>query len=217
MAADTERIAALVDEGFHGELELKEISGRNRIAGALVAKLAARTLEMDAARPDGEEISSVVALEENYTASFRTPAGHDVRLRGIFDRVDRVGGRLRIVDYKTGGEHFSCREISELFQSDTHGGGSHFFQLLLYLLILSDRKQEPKVDDVENVLLEIYYTRNLYTGGQAWRTPLKSEYEEFTQALGTLLDRILNPDEPFTACEDGAACEYCPFTALCNR
>ena len=193
MAADTERIAALVDEGFHGELELKEISGRNRIAGALVAKLAARTLEVDAARPDGEEISSVVALEENYAASFRTPAGHDVRLRGIFDRVDRVGGRLRIVDYKTG------------------------FQLLLYLLILSGRKQEPKVDDVENVLLEIYYTRNLYTGGQAWRTPLKSEYEEFIQELGTLLDRILNPDEPFTACEDGAACEYCPFTALCNR
>ena len=217
MAADPDRLAALVDEGFHDELGLKEISGRNRIAGALVAKLAARTLEVDAARPDGDEISSVVALEENYTASFRTPQGHDVRLRGIFDRVDRVGGRLRIVDYKTGGEHFSCREISELFEGDTHGGGSHFFQLLLYLLILSDRKEQPKVDDVEDVLLEIYYTRNLYTGGQSWRMPVRAEYEEFTQALGNLLDSILSPDVPFTACEDGKACGYCPFTALCNR
>ena len=217
MAADPDRLAALVDEGFHDELGLKEISGRNRIAGALVAKLAARTLEVDAARPDGDEINSVVALEENYTASFRTPQGHDVRLRGIFDRVDRVGGRLRIVDYKTGGEHFSCREISELFEGDTHGGGSHFFQLLLYLLILLDRKEQPKVDDVEDVLLEIYYTRNLYTGGQSWRMPVRAEYEEFTQALGNLLDSILSPDVPFTACEDGKACGYCPFTALCNR
>ena len=217
MAADTGHMAALVDEGFHEELGLKEINGRNRIAGALVAKLASRTLEVDAGRAEGDEINSIVALEENYTASLRTPGGHNLRLRGIFDRVDRVGGRLRLVDYKTGGEHFTCRDIGELFQSDTHAGGSHFFQLLLYLLILSGRKEEPKVDDVENVLLEIYYTRNLYTGGQSWRTPLRSEYDEFTEALGFLLDSILDPDEPFRACEDGAACEYCPFTALCNR
>ena len=217
MAADTGHMAALVDEGFHEELGLKEINGRNRIAGALVAKLASRTLEVDAGRAEGDEINSIVALEENYTASFRTPGGHNLRLRGIFDRVDRVGGRLRLVDYKTGGEHFTCRDIGELFQSDTHAGGSHFFQLLLYLLILSGRKEEPKVDDVENVLLEIYYTRNLYTGGQSWRTPLRSEYDEFTEALGFMLDSILDPDEPFRACEDGAACEYCPFTALCNR
>lgn len=217
MAADSGSIEALVNEGFYKELELKEINGRNRIAGALVAKLASRTLEVDAGRAEGDEINSIVALEENYTASFRTPGGHNLRLRGIFDRVDRVGGRLRLVDYKTGGEHFTCRDIGELFQSDTHAGGSHFFQLLLYLLILSGRKEEPKVDDVENVLLEIYYTRNLYTGGQSWRTPLRSEYDEFTEALGFLLDSILDPDEPFRACEDGAACEYCPFTALCNR
>lgn len=217
MASDREYIEKLVEEGFHGELGLKEINGRNRIAGALVARLASRTLEVDASRADGGGPDTIVALEKDYAATFRTPEGHNVRLRGIFDRVDRKGGQLRIVDYKTGGEHFNCPEISGLFQSDTHSGGSHFFQLLLYLLILSGRREEPKADDVENVLLEIYYTRNLYTGGQTWRTVLESEFMEFTGALGALLDHIQDPDVPFTACEDGAACGYCPFTALCNR
>ena len=216
-AADQERLDALVEEGFRGELGLKEINGRNRIAGALVVRLAARTLEVDASRADGDRIDTVVALEKNYTASFLTPQGHSVQIRGIFDRIDRVGGKLRIVDYKTGGDHFRCREIGDLFRSDTRAAGSHFFQLLLYLLILSGRKEEPRVNDVEDVLLEIYYTRSLYTEFRSLRTVQQSEYGEFTQELGVLLDRILDPEEPFRACEDGEACEYCPFTALCNR
>lgn len=102
-ASDHGKLAALVDEGFHEELGLKEINGRNRIAGALVARLASRTLEVDASRADGDEINTIVALEEHYTALFRTPMGHEVKLKGIFDRIDRVGGHLRIVDYKTEG------------------------------------------------------------------------------------------------------------------
>ena len=217
LSADSGYIASLVEEGFHDELGLKDINGRNRIAGALVARLASRTLEVDAARAAGDGVDTVVDLEERYSAPFVTPGGNRVRIQGIFDRIDRVGGQLRIVDYKTGGDHFNCREIADLFRSDTRAAGSHFFQLLLYLLILRNREKSPVTEDVDNVRLEIYYTRSLYTGGQSWRVAMKSEYEEFTQELGALMDRILDPEVPFTACEDGAACGYCPFTALCNR
>lgn len=215
-AADNGKLAALVDEGFHDELGLKEINGRNRIAGALVARLASRTLEVDASRADGDEVNTIVALEENYSAPFITPMGHKVKLKGIFDRIDRVGGHLRIVDYKTGGDHFTCRSVQELFAGDTFRAGSHVFQLLLYLLILKYKEGSP-VDDLEQVVLEIYYTRSLYTGGNSWRTVPDQEFVDFSAELGGLLDRILDPDVPFEACEDGKACEYCPFTSMCNR
>lgn len=217
MAAGRERLEALVEEGFHGELGLKEINGRNRIAGALVAKLASRTLEVDAAHADSSGTSMILALEENYSALFRTQGGNQIRIKGIFDRLDLTGNQLRIMDYKTGGDHFTCRNIGDLFRNDTYRSGSHFFQLLFYLLILKNHEGQPRVEDVEQVILEIYYTRNLYAGGQSWRNALDSEFGEFTRELGTLVDRILDPGVPFEACEDGSACEYCPFTALCNR
>ena len=137
---------------------------------------------------------------------------------GIFDRVDISGGSLRIVDYKTGGAHFTSKDIDSLFDADTYPQGSHIFQLLLYLLILD--RQETRLfaqDDIERVMLEIYYTRSLYSGGNSWMQVTKEQYEHFKERLSELLDTILSPEVPFTACEDGKACAYCPFTAKCNR
>ncbi|HIZ87030.1 MAG TPA: PD-(D/E)XK nuclease family protein [Candidatus Coprenecus pullistercoris] len=221
MAKDTGHIGALVECGFHDGkkgLNLKEITGRNRIAGALVCNLAARTLRNDA------ELAPITVrmLEESRRASFETLGGHKVNLIGIFDRVDNVrGGELRIVDYKTGGEHLTCkdRSIDSLFAADTYSQGSHVFQLMLYLLIL-DRQRERLFghEDAGEVALEIYYTKNLYSDKRSQvEKNIKEQSRRFEEMLSGLLDTILSPDTPFTACEDGKACAYCPFTALCNR
>ena len=217
LAADEAHIKAVVERGFFDEdkgLGLKEITGRNRIAGALVSNLAARTLKNDAERAP----ITVRLLEESKKAQFETLGGRRVNIMGIFDRVDISGGSLRIVDYKTGGAHFTCKDIDGLFDADTYPQGSHIFQLLLYLLILD--RQETRLfaqDDIERVMLEIYYTRSLYSGGNSWMQVTKEQYEHFKERLSELLDTILSPEVPFTACEDGKACAYCPFTAKCNR
>ncbi|HIZ85837.1 MAG TPA: PD-(D/E)XK nuclease family protein [Candidatus Coprenecus stercoravium] len=217
MADDADgHIAALVERGFYDKngLNVKEITGRNKIAGALVRNLAARTLRNDAALAP----LTVRRLERTETVSFRTQDGRGVRLTGIFDRVDMTGGSLRIIDYKTGGEHFTCtgEDMDRLFDAETCRQGSHIFQLMLYLLIM-DSLDEKIFDNVGNVLLEIYYTKNLHSGVRSCRTVTGEQYERFRERLSGLIGEILSPDVPFTACEDGKACAYCPFTAKCNR
>ena len=217
LAADESHIRSVVERGFFDAdngLGLKEITGRNRIAGALVSKLASRTLVNDS------ELAPVTVklLEESKRASFRTDGGREVSLTGIFDRVDMAGGSLRIVDYKTGGEHFTFKDgnVDNLFDAEIHDRGSHVFQLMLYLLIL-DRQERRLFDDVEDVVLEIYYTKNLHSVKRTWMVVTKEQFEHFREKLSGLIDAILDPGIPFTACEDGKACAYCPFTAKCNR
>ena len=214
LSKDKERISALVEEGFRTQLKVNEISGRNRIAQALVCKLVAKTLMNDVEKAP----ITILKLEKSEKVEFVTAHGIKVILKCIYDRVDRCKeGKLRIIDYKTGGEHFKYREIMDLFAPDTFSNGSHIFQLMLYLMILKRLKDSP-VSDIGNVALEIYYTRNLYSGKEKKEEKISTDkYEEFSDRLSGLVEEILNPDLPFTACEDGQACAYCPFTALCNR
>jgi hypothetical protein len=39
----------------------------------------------------------------------------------------------------------------------------------------------------------------------------------FEALLIALLEKILNPEIPFTQTEDAENCIYCPFTAICTR
>lgn len=213
LAEDTDLIRGLVKEGFTEELKIPEVTGRNLIAGALVEKIAAQTLRVDA----GVAPFTVKALELPETGVFRTESGASVRIKGIYDRMDvNSQGQLRIVDYKTGGDHFACRDIAELFDPETAGRGSHVFQLYLYLLILELCGKAP--GDIErDVLLEIYYTKNLYGGIRTFRVPERAEYDAFRQGLSGLIDGILSPDVPFTACQDERKCGYCPYKQLCRR
>lgn len=213
LAADEEYLRRLVGEGFSEELKISEVTGRNLIAGALVEKIAAQTLRVDASSAP----FTVIALERPETVRFVTGTGTGVRIKGIYDRIDRTSsGQTRILDYKTGGDHFMCRDISGLFDPETASKGSHVFQLYLYLLILDLCGKAGK--DVENdMLLEIYYTKNIYGGVRTFRVPSEEEYRDFRSGLSVLIDNILDPEVPFTACKDERTCGYCPYKSECRR
>lgn len=212
ISADTGLIRSSVQRGFYEELMIREVSGRNRIAGALAEKIAARTVGVDA----GMAPLTVKELEKSLTACFETSSGRKVRINGIFDRVDIVDGKLRIVDYKTGSGHFTCKDMGDLFDPEKYHAGSHIFQLYLYLLIMDLLSDKP-IEDVSDVLLEIYYTKNLYKGVRSVIVPQKEDYDAFRKGLSALLDRILDPGVPFTADGDERTCSHCPFSSYCNR
>lgn len=213
MAQDKRLLNSLVEKGFTEELRISEVQGRNRIAWALVENIAAQTLRVDARIAP----FTVLKVEEAVVSPFTTDSGNTVRIKGVVDRMDVVEGMSRIVDYKTGGNHFACQDIEELFDPELYDKGKHLFQLFLYLLILKEAGTVSE-DHLEDVLLEIYYTRNLYnTEGRIFRIPQKNEFEAFCRELSALVDSILSPEVPFTVCESTDACSYCPYISKCNR
>lgn len=205
-------LSEMIGAGFEKTLKVKRISGKNRIAEEMVSRLVLQTLERDAEIQGGFEM---VSTEYSKSENFVTESGREVGIKGIVDRFDKLdGGLLRIVDYKTGGKHFEMRAISDLFDRDRFEAGSHIFQLYFYLLLL---EKAGKIKDPHGLLLEIYYTAELFSGGKNAILSDRNDYDEFKQCLSGLLDEILDPEIPFGMTEDTRNCDYCPFLSVCGK
>lgn len=201
----------MVQAGFMEVLKIRKISGKNRIAAEMVSRLVMQTLKRDAGLPGG------FAIEENekkVKGSFTLSSGRLVGLKGVVDRIDRVeGGILRIVDYKTGGKHFEMRSVPDLFDKDRFESGSHVFQLYFYLLLL---ELDGRIGHADGILMEIYYTSELFSEGRNVLVADGQDYEEFKRCLSGLLEEILDPSIPFVRRNDSRICENCPFLAVCG-
>ncbi len=88
----------------------------------------------------------IEALEQEVKETLRiaTPLGElPLNVGGIVDRMDIKEGRLRIIDYKTGGEPKAAESIAQLFTPDEKRPG-YIFQTFLYAALLC-RKQSLQV------------------------------------------------------------------------
>jgi DNA helicase II / ATP-dependent DNA helicase PcrA len=88
-------------------------------------------------------------LEQKFTVPLDLKyAGEDKRrlvIGGVFDRVDDTGDGVEILDYKTGGNVPSQKDVDK---DD---------QLTFYALAATKIPEEPFVDDPKNVKLSLYY------------------------------------------------------------
>jgi CRISPR/Cas system-associated exonuclease Cas4 (RecB family) len=139
---------------------------------------------------------------------------------GKIDRVDRVNGKLRILDYKTGNvESLSFRNFEELFEKDVKKHKKEILQALIYTFVLRREKS-----DEEEFHPVIYSLRKLfdenYSPEISWG---KSEFlfremeEEFAELLKELVQEILSPENVFTQTPHVEKCQYCPYNKICQR
>lgn len=130
---------------------------------------------------------------------FETQIRPDVKLKGTVDRMDRVNGTLRILDYKTGRV-----EAGELVIKDwdtlikDYKKQSKAFQVLCYALMLSREKGLP-----EQAEAGIISFKNLGRGflklSESKETLITPELlATFETYLNKLIDEILDINIPFT-------------------
>lgn len=204
-----ETLAALAEAAFV-ENGIADLSGRNGILRDLVVRLAAKTLEADAAVAP----LTILGTEKSVTRRITLPgSGLTVRLYGKIDRLDRTGdGTRRVVDYKSGSVkgHDDIRE--PLRALDRAAGKKRPYiglQLLLYALLSEDS------DGLASPC--IYSTKEIF-GAQPKAAAVGPEAAAaFGDALAATIDEIFNPDVPFTTTEDTDNCTFCPFKNICNR
>ena len=128
-----------------------------------------------------------------------------VRAGGRIDRIDEMGERLRIVDYKTG-SHESPR-----------------YQLQIFLYALAEMERKESSLPIQPVLFfpikaaNPDYDPSIVIDGEVVDDFANQHAEAFRESLQEILADIFNPDKPFTCTTDTKVCEYCKLGQLCGK
>ena len=144
------------------------------------------------------------------------------RIGGIIDRLDSKEGTLRIVDYKTGGNASSPRDVESLFVPDKKRS-NYIFQTFLYAAILSKKqplKVAPALLYIHRAAQTDSYSPIIEIGEPRKKVVVDdfSLYEgEFRERLNGLLEEIFDPTLTFQQTTVEGACDYCDFKAFCKR
>jgi len=147
----------------------------------------------------------IIELENNqdYVVDFPiTVDGMEktVKLQGIIDRIDEKGGKIRIVDYKTGSDTLEYMKNTEnLFDATDSKFNKALIQTLFYTYIYEKRSGKTNVEP------HLYTIRKLKEEGSLFHSqkqPLEGEKlnllkEIFVIKLKEALEEIFNTDIPF--------------------
>ncbi len=157
----------------------------------------------------------IVGLETELSATFSS-AYSQHELRGFADRIDRLDGTLRVLDYKTGA--FGKTEVQlDLLKDDLlNPKKSKAFQLLAYAWMY-----QRSTNDRSEISSAILSFRQLNAGpgeltikngqmdAELWAT--------FEAALQSLVNKLFDPSSPIIQTEDLTECKKCDFRSICNR
>jgi ATP-dependent helicase/DNAse subunit B len=167
---------------------------------------------------------TIEELEERHIVLFPVSLDSEtvnLKIGVIIDRIDRQGGRIRILDYKTGGIKDRFNTVESLFEAGEKLRNDAVFQVFLYSLVY--QKMHPD----ERILPGLFFLRQSYEADFSpfiqfgpKKEPLtdfsivKPEFENRLRfALETLFDKKI----PFTQTNNLKVCEYCPYAMICRK
>ncbi len=198
------------------------IEGRNIIIIRVMIRYLKKIIQTDLAIAP----FTLVSAEATYTRDLELKTGDKkktIRIGGKIDRVDRVGGLLRVIDYKTGNSSQGFSSLEALFDGNLASRNGPGLQTLLYAWLVS--KEHPG----EQVAPGLYVMKSLYDekfdplltiGSQREKQRIVSfsvYEEEYMSLLRDTLNKLFDPGHPFTRTENETKCRYCDFAAICSR
>ena len=153
---------------------------------------------------------------------------HLLKVGGIIDRLDEVGGQLRVIDYKTGrGNDANITDMDAIFDPDNiEKHSDYYLQTMLYACIVSkNKKLNPAQVPVAPGLLFIQQAK----ADRDYSPILKidkqpifdiKEFEDtFYAHLQALLQDIFDASLPFKPVSEknSKRCVDCPYLRLCQE
>ncbi len=189
-------------------------TGRNRLLLGVIKDLVRQMLELDMSEAPLE----LLGMEEEMEAVIVTRLHPDgLKIRGFVDRIDRVRGRIRIIDYKTG--QVDSLKINSFLDLKEGTPKKEAFQLGAYAFLYHRNHQPDRA-----VYPGIFAMRNLSEGFLTLEYgPQKiAEFDlqslvEFEGLLVNILEEILDPSLAFVQTEDQNRCRFCPYKVICYR
>lgn len=166
---------------------------------------------------------TLVSLEEKLVSEVTVPLNGNltnINIGGKIDRVDRVNGMLRVLDYKTGFvDKFSFQSTEELFQKDLEKPKKEILQALFYTLLLKN-----KWGKYEEYQPAVYSLRKFFDQNHSPVIKQNNQdfsfyelEEEFVTHLKTLFSEILSEETVFRQTSHERNCQFCPYNKICQR
>jgi CRISPR/Cas system-associated exonuclease Cas4 (RecB family) len=173
----------------------------------------------------------VLETEGELRANLQTAQG-DYVFSGRADRIDKFGGVIRVIDYKTG--HVDNADLKMPVRHHSENALDYLraipdkaLQLLLYKYMYL--KMHPTTEPVEGAIHGLKYPRNIEFC--LTRTPPKSsdidadasflQDGSFIAHMETMLEAVVNEmldtRTPFVQAKDDKKCSYCEFRLICKR
>ncbi|MBD2704243.1 PD-(D/E)XK nuclease family protein [Spirosoma sp. BT702] len=236
---DESIIRNLLNEEFAQTMKGRVIeSGMNLLLYELAQKLM-----LDFQRQQNRlEGLTVIGTEQTLEAFLNVPVagGGSVRVRiaGKVDRIERYGGQIRIVDYKTGKVSLPEKTPADLAPKLLSDGGdvySKMRQLWLYRYLTLKNISEfgglPRDKSKRNIFptagLPVeagFYSFRDVNGGfksNPVRFDDNDDPEQYIrhseELLQELIRQLLDPELPFRKTDQIELCQYCDFKGICGR
>ena len=150
----------------------------------------------------------VERLEHEFEIDIRLPDMDAIRVRGIIDRIDRVDGKLALVDYKSGSAKIPIDDMT----------AGRDFQMLVYLHALGKIAHE-RGEKVAGGMF--WHLRSLKSSGEidGKNDEHRAALDEAKQHIARNVRQGRQGAFPVHAreLENGKCVRYCEFAHLCRR
>lgn len=193
-------------------LNLTPLHGEAKVIGEVIREFIIKMFELEKALVPFYFIEG----EHKFNARIPIDETRAFNISGSIDRIDRLADRrtLRIIDYKTGGDDSSFKDVEELFDDK-----KAILQLYLYCNSLAG---ELKKDIPMQPIL--YLFKKFSTEGI---TPVKkggepvTDYRELNGEVMTMLKERLSPlfdrEIPFEPDPSKEHCHFCNYREICGQ
>jgi len=161
----------------------------------------------------------ILFQEQKITAPIKILIGDEYKeiiLKGVIDRVVKIGNTVRITDFKTGSVENRDIRISDTARFAEEKNSPKAIQLLLYSWLMRASQQVPDTSDLEAGIISF---RRLNHGFLPLRVSENETVGEealslITNVLTEILQEIFNPDIPFIASDTPDAKIFSAFELL---
>jgi ATP-dependent helicase/nuclease subunit B len=193
------------------QLEFEQLDGKASLNYTLLTQIISRFLNEEKSFLDSVKEGVFIEGLEQRVACFVTLDGLKIRLSGIFDRIDRVTGTVRIIDYKSGSVDDRATILSKkdtlLTDLNEH---KHNKIIQLYLYTYMYRQLQPDVLVTSGIIALKKMKKGILPLTIEGRNLLIQDdllfFEEF---LRSTVAELLNPTIPFTHKESSRYCLFC--------
>lgn len=206
---------------FHGR-KTASIEGHNIIAFRIMLRYLQKIIQTDLGIAPFRLVSAEKTYQRTLTLKLNgVPA--DIRMGGKIDRVDQTGGEMRVIDYKTGEVRQQFPSVESLFQQDSTKRNSAAFQTLYYAWLVEEAYPEGTIMPGLYGMRALYdpsFDPALHVGSRGDRERLnafESVKAPFIACLQETIQRIFNPEVPFSQTDNRTKCRICDFAGICSR
>lgn len=167
-----------------------------------------------------------IAGEADMTIRFKVNNSLTVNINQKIDRIDKVNGVLRLVDYKTGGDELSAPGVEALFEHSSKNVKA-IFQLMLYCCVYAQHENftgviKPLIYSIHNMAKEgvkdLKITRKEKDKSVSVSLVDYRDFsEDYLKRLKQMIEQIFDPNLAFKQSPHEDSCRFCKFCRICGR